>query len=107
MIVQGINFILMAIGAFWFYPRFIGTILNFCCACCFGLSAWSAALAAAVNPIGRWCSMNVAPTTYEGGYSTGSMLGDMMAGQKSYLQYWNDKTTYKTDHGLLISLAVV
>jgi hypothetical protein len=52
MIAQAVNFIVMTIGAFFFYPRCIGTILNFLLACCCHSTAISIALAARFLPFG-------------------------------------------------------
>lgn len=65
MIIQAFNFIALTIGAFWFYPRFFGTICNCCLGCChfYGIVA---ALNGAVGPYGIWCGMNVGPVEYKG-----------------------------------------
>lgn len=78
MIIQGINFILLSVGAFYFYPRLIGTFCNFCLGCCH-LSAFSMALAARYSPAGAICAVNISSNQYEGD------------GQ------FNDEWTYKKD----------
>ena len=34
LMVQMANYLLLMLGAFWFWPRCIGTICNCCCGCC-------------------------------------------------------------------------
>ena len=66
-IIMGLNFILMTIGAFWFWPRFIGTWCNCCLGCCH-ISGISFMLAGATNPMGRICSYNKSTVEYKGDY---------------------------------------
>ena len=72
------NFIVMAIGGFFFWPRYVGTWINFCYACCH-CSACSMGLAVSYGPIGLLCKTNVAGNNYEGDGK------------------FNDSTTYKSD----------
>ena len=87
LIVSGINFILMAIGAFWFYPRYVGTVINGCYGCCH-CCAWIMALSSRFNPLGDMCSINVAPNKYEAGK-------------------WSDASTYKSDGAELAALSSI
>ena len=82
------NFVLMTVGAFYFYPRLIGTFFNCCYACCH-LVAWVLTLAARFNPLGRNCVLNVAPIQYEGDGK------------------WNDLSTYKKDGSVLAALGAM
>ena len=66
LLVMAANFVLMTFGAFFFYPRVIGTLCNCCCACFCHFGAWTMALAYRYNPIGVYCSINVAPNHYLG-----------------------------------------
>ena len=64
MIIQGINFIVLSIGAFYFYPRLIGTFCNFCLGCCH-LSAFSVALSTRYSAPGAICAINISPNQYD------------------------------------------
>ena len=44
MYVSVLNYILLMVGSFWFYPRMIGCCCNLCMGCC---HAWSIILAIA------------------------------------------------------------
>jgi len=59
MLLQSLNFILLAVGGYWFYPRLIGTFVNwvlgFCHLCIIGFTLY-----ARFSPFGRWCSYNTA-----------------------------------------------
>ena len=65
LILMALNFALMTIGAFYFYPRLIGTFLNCCYGCCH-FAAWVLTLAVRFNPPGRYCAINIASNQYEG-----------------------------------------
>ena len=59
LIVTAINLFVMTLGAFWFYPRYFGALCNMCYSCC-NCAAWITVLSRRFNPIGNWCSYNVA-----------------------------------------------
>ena len=63
--LSSINFIVMAIGSELFHARYVGTICNCCYACCH-CAAIIFAFAVRYNPVGRLCSVNVAPAMYQG-----------------------------------------
>ena len=65
MIFSAVNFILMAIGGYWFYPRLFGTFINCCYACCH-CAAWTMAVGVYASPLGQLCTLNVHPNDYEG-----------------------------------------
>lgn len=88
MITQGMNFILLAVGAYWFYPRCIGTFCNLCLGCCH-LGAWIACLAARYSPPGELCAVNISPNQLENGGT------------------WSDDWTYKKDAELLGALGII
>ena len=80
-----INFVLMAIGGYWFYPRLIGTFLN----CCYGLchfAAWGLAVGVYAAPPGRVCTLNIAANQY---------LGN---------REWSDDWTFKMDGQALAAM---
>jgi len=87
MIIQGINFIVLSIGAFYFYPRLIGTFCNFCLGCCH-LSAFSIAIAARYSPAGALCAINISPNQVDG-------------------KTWSDEWTYQKEGQLLGALGIV
>ena len=66
MFMQSANFVLMAVGGFFYYPRLIGTIINCCLACPCHFTAFVMMFVRRNNPIGDLCSYNEAPSTYEG-----------------------------------------
>ena len=88
LIICFINFLLMTLGAFFWYPRLFGTLCNCCCSCCHCL-AWAAALAVRFNPVGIWCGFNVAPIQYEGN------------------RKFNDSHTFKSDGGILAAFGIL
>ena len=59
------NFVLLTFGAFWFWPRLVGTLVNFFIGCCH-CSAISMMMAGVMGPHGRICGYNLAPSTYLG-----------------------------------------
>ena len=67
VLIMGINFIMLAIGAFWFWPRYVGTVLNCCFGCCH-CSAIMWMLSGVLGPAGRICSFNISTSTYQGDY---------------------------------------
>jgi len=87
LIITAMNFLVLTCGAFYFYPRYFGTLCNFCYSCCH-CSAWLACMTMRFNPIGALCAANVAPSTYKDGK-------------------WDDSTTYKSDGGMLAALGIL
>jgi len=81
--------IFLAFGGFWWYPRLIGTMTNFCCACCCHISAVSLLFGGRLNPFGKICSYNLSTSTYKGDLE------------------WEDKPTYQDDANKMLILAVV
>lgn len=72
MFLQSIVLASMAAGAFFWYPRLIGTICNFFCACIFHFIAVVLLFAGRFNPKGKLCALNIVPSTmimgiYDGG----------------------------------------
>jgi len=64
MIIQGVNFTLMACGACFWYPRLIGAICNCGLSCCH-LAAWITIFAARFSPLGNYCWLNIAGNQLE------------------------------------------
>ena len=64
MFLQAANFVVLAIGGFWWYPRVVGTILNFLCACCFHFTAIVMLFGGRLSPPGDLCSYNIVTSTY-------------------------------------------
>ena len=62
MVLMGCNFILLALGAFCFWPRLIGSYINCCCGAlnCAGAII---ALAGVLSPMGVMCGYNKAGNT--------------------------------------------
>ena len=85
---MALNFVLLTFGAFWFYPRLIGTFINCCCGCC-NLGGFIFALGVRFNPLGAHCVLNVAPLQYEGD------------------SQFNDSWTYKKDGGVLAAFGTL
>jgi len=85
---QACNFLLMTFGAYWFYPRLIGTFVNCCYGCCH-LAAWTMAVGVFGSPLGQSCVINVQPNQYEG------------------KEIFNDSMTWKKDGQILISLGAL
>lgn len=69
LLMTAINLLAMTLGAFWFYPRYCSNIINCFCGC-FGLVGFSLTLAFRHNPIGKACSINVAPNAWRNGRFT-------------------------------------
>jgi len=82
------NFVLLMIGAFWFYPRLFGTCFN-CCLGIFHFAAWIHGLNVRFSPLGRACALNVAGNEYEGDGK------------------WNDSMTYKKDANILVAFGTI
>ena len=88
LIITAMNFLVMTCGAFYFYPRYFGTLCNFCYSCCH-CTAWFACLSTRFNPLGALCAANVAPSTYKDGK-------------------WDyESTTYKDDGGMLAAFGIL
>ena len=88
LFVSMINFIVLCLGAFYYCPRYFGSFINFCYACCH-CGACMSAIFVAVSPYGRHCMMNIAPSHYEGN-------GE-----------FSDSSTYQSDGGTMIALGIV
>jgi len=57
MLLHVLNFVLMSFGGFWFYPRVIGTFINwFLSFCHVGVIVFT--LFRRYNAFGVWCSYN-------------------------------------------------
>jgi len=80
-----LNMVVMAFGAFFWLPRFLGSIFNCFCAC-LNLHAFIGVLTHRFSPNGKICAINIAPSTFVGGHK------------------WSDETTYKSDASLLATL---
>mmetsp|Transcript_1453 Transcript_1453/g.2101 ORF Transcript_1453/g.2101 Transcript_1453/m.2101 type:complete len:155 (+) Transcript_1453:213-677(+) len=88
LFLSAINFIGMAVGGCFWWPRMYGAYINFCYACCH-CSAFSFALGVRFNPVGNLCVFNIAPSEYKG------------EGK------WDDTMTYQKDGELLGALASI
>lgn len=107
LIIQALNFILLAVGAFWFYPRLIGTIINTICAFCAHPASWGAALGSALSTPGIYCSFNVAPSTYTGGFKGGMTGAELLGtGNSTLFGDWDEGTTYQSDQSRLLALGI-
>ena len=87
LILTSINFIILAIGGFYFQPRYWGTFCNLCYACCH-CSAFSLAIGVRFNPLGIWCSYNIAPIQWKD-------------------NALDDSHTYQSDGGILAGLGII
>ena len=65
MFLQAVNFVVMAIGGFFWYPRLFGTVINFICAATFHLAAVILLFGGRLSPPGDICSYNISPNTYD------------------------------------------
>ena len=88
LLISFFNFCLLMVGAFWFYPRIIGTIFNCCIGVCH-LAAWVFALSVRYSALGRACVLNVEGNQYEGN------------------SVWNDSMDFKKDGNILYAFATV
>ena len=68
MIIQAVNFIVMACGACFWYPRLIGAMCNCGLSCCH-LAAWITIFATRFSPLGNYCSVNIVGNQMETGGS--------------------------------------
>jgi len=59
LLIQTLNFVLLAFGGYWFYPRLLGTFFNWILSVCH-LCVIGATYYVRFNPWGRWCSYNEA-----------------------------------------------
>ena len=66
MFLQAVILVVMAFGGFFWYPRLIGTILNFFCACTCHLACVVVLFSARLSPMGELCSWNLTESTYKG-----------------------------------------
>ena len=82
MFVSGINFLVLMLGSFFFYPRLLGTVCNCCAACC-SCIAFSSIFTVRFSPLGQLCAVNIAPSTF------------------TESKNWSKDTTYKSDGDLL------
>ena len=92
MIIQAANLAFLSLGAWYWFPRMCGTMLN----CCFGfihLIAFSIALGVRFNALGVWCAANVSPIQYEG-----KVLG---------MPIFSDSATYKSDGSILAAFGAI
>ena len=85
--LTSLNFVLLVFGAFYYGARYIGTFCN-CCLGCLHCLAFSATLGVRSNAFNRLCSLNIAPSTYEGDGK------------------WSDNSTYQSDGTLLLVLGL-
>ena len=88
LFVTAVNMIVLSFGAFYFCPRYWGSLCNLCYACCHCL-ACGAALGVTLSPIGQICSKNIAPSHYEGDWK------------------WSDDSTYQSDAGMILGMGIV
>ena len=63
-----LNELVLAVGAFYFYPRIIGTLLNACIFSIVMICSITATFRGVHDVFGRYCAMNVAPVEHEGGH---------------------------------------
>ena len=87
LMITGINFLVMVLGAYFFAVRLFASIFNCCYGCCHCL-AFATALGVRWNPLGQICSHNVAPSTFKD-------------------DKWSDTTTYESDASVLNTLGMV
>jgi len=67
MIIMGLNFIVLAVGSHFWWPRFVGTIMN----CCFGICHLVGIIfmiMGATSPFARICFYNKSTSSYKGDY---------------------------------------
>lgn len=97
MFAQSANFIILATGAFYFYPRMIGTYCNFLLGSCHAL-ALIVSFYLYKTPWSRWCGYNLAPNMqFEGG------AGKVMEfGKREFL----GDSTYVNDYVMIRMLLI-
>ena len=87
-IITACNFIALAVGAFFWWPRFIATLLNYFL-CGFHLSGVIFMVAGANNTFAQICNYNLSTSTYEGNYK------------------WSwEGVTYESDLGMMLGFGV-
>ena len=87
-ILMSFNFILLAIGAFLWWPRLVGTLLNYLLCTCH-LVGIITMFFGVYSPFPRVCQYNKASSTYDGGYK------------------WTwDSATYEGDFGLMYGMSI-
>jgi len=95
MLIHCANFVLLAIGGFWFYPRVIGTFLNWLMSLCHvGVIAFT--LFGRYNPFGNWCSYNIVN-------NNGWLIEDLVEQSEDVEDMHS--FTYKADASLLSIMA--
>jgi len=99
LFLMSLNFVMMTFGAFFWTPRLIGTICNFCCSCCH-IAGWATALGYGASPMGRWCAMNIIGNQYKGNASLFDLMGDSS-------KYFSDQMSYKKDQLLLLVIGAI
>ena len=92
----------MTFGACFFYPRYFGSMCNFCYACCH-CAAWSMILGVRFNPFGIYCSYNTAPTKYDPDVPLNFNRPD----GTWHFDKFSDETTYEGEAGTLAGLGVI
>ena len=90
------NFVFLAFGGFWWYPRLIGSCLNFFCACCCHFAAILSLFGGNLGPAGKLCSFNIVSSTYEGDGKSNETNGD-----------WKDEPTYQDDANKMLILGCI
>ena len=89
MFIQAVNFIVMAIGGFFWYPRLCGTLFNLVCAFTCHFASVILMFNRRLRPFGDLCSNNYVTSTYNGDND------------------WDEGgNTYEDDANLMILLAV-
>ena len=97
LLIMAVNLIVMAIGAFWWYPRLVGCFANSCFAICH-LVALAGLFAARWSPGGRHCSYNLSTSTYDSGGNNSGAINE---------HDWFDQPTYQDDASLMLALSVI
>lgn len=88
-VIMGVNFLVMTFGAWFWWPRYIGCIMNCCLANC-TLIGGIVSIVAVGRPYGRICSYNRSTSTYKGDYE------------------WDfDGMTYEDEFGMLLGVGVL
>ena len=88
MVIMGCNYILLALGSFFFWPRLIGSYLNCCLGCC-GMVGGIIALYYTMFALGELCSYNEMVNTI----TTDEFVDDGM----TFRVFELDGMTYQTD----------
>jgi len=86
---MGVNFLVMTFGTWFWWPRYIGCIMNCCLANC-TLIGGIVSIVAVGRPYGRICSYNRSTSTYKGDYE------------------WDfDGRTYEDEFGMILGVGVL